>query len=275
MRALISADMEGATGVTCPDDCRPGSQQWDRFRKLLTADVVAVAEGLCDAGAEDIVVNEAHSTMRNLLIEDLDPPIRLLTGNHKPYGMMEGIAARPDVVAFVGYHAGPGEEGVLSHTFVGYEIFSVTLNGRPMSEGYLNTLLAAEYGASVVLVSGDDATCRDAADYAPGAQLVAVKEAVDRYTALCLPPSRTGPMLREAARRGASAAAKAPLPEPPYECAVTFVGTSSAAMAALVPTVRRTGSRGVAFETTRIDDLYRCFRVIARLGASATEPRYG
>lgn len=275
MKALISADMEGATGVTCPDDCRPGSPQWDRFRKFLTADVAAVAAGLRDAGAEDIVVNEAHSTMRNLLIEDLAAPIRLLTGNHKPYAMMEGITARPDVVAFVGYHAGPGEEGVLSHTYVGYEVYSVTLNGRAMSEGYLNALLAAEYGARVVLVSGDDVTCRDAAEYAPGAQLVAVKEAVDRYTALCLPPSRTGPMLREAARKGVSAAGQVPLPEPPYVCEVSFVGTSSAALAAMVPTVRRTGPRGVAFETSTVDALYRCFRVIAKLGAAAAEPRYG
>jgi D-amino peptidase len=275
VRALISADMEGATGVTCPDDCRPGTPQWDRFRALLTADVVAVADGLSDAGAEDIVVNEAHSSMRNLLIENLRPPIRLLTGSHKPYGMMEGITARPDVVALVGYHAGPGEEGVLSHTTVGYEIFSVALNGRPMSEGYLNALLAGEYGARVVLVSGDDVTCRDAADYAPGAQLVEVKEAVDRYTALCLPPSRTGPMLREAARKGVATATLTALPAPPYTCEITFVGTSSAALAALVPTVRRAGPRGVAFEAATVDALYRCFRVVAKLGATAAEPRYG
>jgi D-amino peptidase len=275
MRALISADMEGATGVTCPDDCRPGSPQWERFRKLLTADVVAVAEGLLQAGVDEIVVNEAHSSMRNLLIEDLDPRIRLLTGHHKPYGMMEGIQTRPEVVAFVGYHAGPGEEGVLSHTFVGYEIFSVTLNGRPMSEGYLNALLAAEYGARVVLVAGDDLTCQDAAGYAPGAALVAVKEAVDRYTALCLPPSRTGPMLREGAMRGVAEAGSVPLPKPPYGCEVTFVGTSSAALAAMVPTVRRVGPRSVAFDADTVGALYQCFRVVAKLGASATEPRYG
>ncbi|MHB1432279.1 MAG: M55 family metallopeptidase [Streptosporangiaceae bacterium] len=275
MRALISADMEGATGVTCPDDCRPGSPQWDRFRRLLTADVSAVVSGLFEAGVDDVVVNEAHSSMRNLLIEELDPRVRLLTGNHKPYGMMEGITARPDLVAFVGYHAGPGEEGVLSHTFVGYEIYSVTLNGRLLSEGYLNAMLAAEYGARVVLVSGDDVTCRDAADYAPGAQLVAVKDAVDRYTALCLQPSRTGELLRQAARRAVTSTGEVALPEPPFLCEVEFVGTNSAALAAMVPTVGRTSARGVAFETSRIDDLYRCFQVVARLGASATEPRYG
>jgi hypothetical protein len=39
--------------------------------------------------------------------------------------------------------------------------------------------------------------------------------------------------------------------------------------------VRRQGPRGVAFEAASVDALYRCFRVVAKLGASATEPRYG
>jgi D-aminopeptidase len=46
-------------------------------------------------------------------------------------------------------------------------------------------------------------------------------------------------------------------------------------MAAMVPTVRRTGPRGVAFDADSVGALYQCFRVIANLGASATEPRYG
>jgi D-amino peptidase len=275
MRALISADMEGATGVTCPDDCRPGSPQWDRFRRMLTGDVNAVAEGLFDAGAEDVVVNEAHATMRNILLEDLDSRVRLLTGRHKPYGMMQGVTARPDVVAFVGYHAGPGEQGVLSHTFVGWEIFSVRLNGRLMSEGYLNAMLAAEYGARVVLVSGDDVTCADAKSYAPGAHLIAVKEAVDRYTALCLTPARTARLLRDGARAGVGTATLPERPQAPYLCEVEFVGTSSAALVAQIPAVTQTGPRGVAYEATTIDELYRCFRVMSRLGAAAAEPDYG
>jgi D-aminopeptidase len=132
-------------------------------------------------------------------------------GNHKPFGMMKGIQWQPDLVAFVGYHAGPGKPGVLSHTFVASALFEVTLNGRAMTEGYLNSLLIAEYGARLALVAGDDLTCVDAEDYAPKAQRVAVKEAIDRYTALCMPPAG------------------------PYRCEVTFVGTSSATMAACIP----------------------------------------
>jgi D-amino peptidase len=275
MRALISADMEGATGVTCPDDCTPGTAAWERFRKLFTSDVAAVCAGFFDAGVDDVIVNEAHSSMRNLLLEDLDPRVRLLTGYHKPFGMMQGIESEPDIVAFVGYHAGPGEMGVLSHTFIGWEIISVTLNGRPMTEGYLNALLAGSYEARLALVSGDDVTCADAALYAPGAELVAVKEAVDRYTALCLPPARTASLLRSAAAAGVVSAQVPVLPPPPYRCEVEFVGVSSATMAACVPTVQRTGPRGVAFEAATIGELYPAFRVVARVAATVTEPHYG
>ncbi|MFD1045998.1 M55 family metallopeptidase, partial [Kibdelosporangium lantanae] len=31
MRIMISADMEGATGVTWTDDVRPGTEQWQRM----------------------------------------------------------------------------------------------------------------------------------------------------------------------------------------------------------------------------------------------------
>lgn len=275
MHALISADMEGATGVTCPDDVRPGTPQWERFRRLFTGDVVAACEGFFDAGVTEITVNEAHSSMRNLLLEDLDPRVGMLTGNHKRFGMMEGIQREPDLVAFVGYHAGPGEPGVLSHTFNGFEIFAVTLNGRAMTEGYLNALLTAEHKGRLALVSGDDLTCADAKDYAPAAQLVTVKEAVDRYSALCYPPARTASLLRSAAAAGTSSAQVPPLPEGPYRCEVTFTGTSSATMAACIPTVERTGARTVEFTKDTIAELYPCFRVVSRIGAGAAEPVYG
>jgi D-amino peptidase len=275
MHALISADMEGATGVTCPDDVRPGSPQWDRFRRLLTGDVQAVCQGFFDAGVTEVTVNEAHASMRNVLLEELDPRVRLLTGNHKPFGMMEGIQRRPDLVAFVGYHAGPGEPGVLSHTFVASAVFEVTLNGRAMTEGYLNSLLVAEYGARLALVAGDDLTCVDAEDYAPEAQKVAVKEAIDRYTALCMPPARTASLLRSAAAAGAQSAQVPPLPPGPYRCEVTFVGTSSATMAACIPTVQLLSPRTVAFTKDTIADLYPCFRVVTRIAQAATEPDYG
>jgi D-aminopeptidase len=65
MRTCISADMEG---VTHPQDVIPGRSQYERFRRLLTADVNAAIEGAARSGATDFLVNEAHDGMRNLLL---------------------------------------------------------------------------------------------------------------------------------------------------------------------------------------------------------------
>ena len=188
MKILISADMEGATGVTWPADVEPGTEQWQRCRRMFTSDVNAAIGGLFDGGAEEVLVNEAHATMRNLLLEELDERAVMLTGRHKDLSMVEGIQ-QPEVsgVAFVGYHAGAGRDGVLAHTYLPNSITGVRVNGAPASEGRLNALVAAEYGVPVILVTGDDVTCADAAGYAPAAQTSAVKDWVSRYSAVCRP----------------------------------------------------------------------------------------
>src|SRR5690349_9667714 len=118
MRIMISADMEGATGVTWNDDVQPGTEQWQRFRRMFTGDVNAAIAGLYDGGATDVLVNEAHASQRNLLLEDLDARARMLTGRHKPLSMMQGIDAGLEGVVFLGYHAAAGVDGVLSHTYL-------------------------------------------------------------------------------------------------------------------------------------------------------------
>src|SRR5439155_3429944 len=175
MRILISADMEGATGVTWTDDVVPGTEQWQRFRRLFASDVNACVAGLFAGGATEVVVNEAHSAQRNLLLEDLDQRALMLTGRHKPLSMMQGIDEGFDGVVLLGYHAGAGEEGVLAHTYLENSIIGVWLDGVPASEGRLNTALAVEHGVPVLVVTGDDRTCEDAKQYAPAARRVEVK----------------------------------------------------------------------------------------------------
>ena len=51
MKILISADMEGATGVTWPADVLPGTPQWERCRSMFTSDVNAAVQGFFDGGA--------------------------------------------------------------------------------------------------------------------------------------------------------------------------------------------------------------------------------
>ncbi|MFE0132137.1 M55 family metallopeptidase, partial [Streptomyces sp. NPDC059037] len=50
MKILISADMEGATGVTWPADVLPGTPQWERCRAMFTSDGVTPPGGVFGGG---------------------------------------------------------------------------------------------------------------------------------------------------------------------------------------------------------------------------------
>jgi D-amino peptidase len=277
VKVLISADMEGATGVTWPADVRPGTEQWQRFRRMFTGDVNAAVDGFLAGGATAVLVNEAHATMRNLLIEALDERAELLTGRHKHLSMVEGIQhGDVDAVAFIGYHAGAGEDGVLSHTYLGNSITGVRVDGEPASEGRLCALVAAEFGVPVVLVTGDDRTCADAATYAPDAETVAVKDCVTRYAAVCRPPAVTARQIREAATRAARRDRPAVAASGgPHTVEVEFDSAHLPVAASLVPTVEQVGVRRVRFESPTMVEAIRCFKVVCTMVSAAVEEHYG
>jgi D-amino peptidase len=262
MKVLISADMEGITGVTAPEDVAPGTAAYERFRRLFMHDVNAAVAGAFEGGASEVVVNEGHNRMRNLMIEDLDERAQLISGGQKPLIMMEGVDRGIDLAFFVGYHAPFGDAGVLSHAFLGKGVFEITLNDETCSEARMNALIAGTFGVPVALVTGDDAACVDAARYIPGVRTVAVKEAIDRYVAICLPPARTERLIREAAAEACrDAGAFRPLiADPPHRWKMTLTNSSSAGRAALVPTVERTGTRTITWSS---DDFVASFNVFA------------
>ena len=277
MKILISADMEGATGVTWPADVEPGTEQWQRCRRMFTSDVNAAIAGCYAGGATTVLINEAHATMRNLLLEELDPRAVMLTGRHKDLSMVEGIQhGDVDGVAFVGYHAAAGADGVLAHTFLPNSITAVRLDGERASEGLLNARVAAEYGVPIVLITGDDRTCADAAGYAPGVPAVAVKDCVSRYSAVCRPPAVTAEAITSAARDGMKLAGRVPpVSAAGFSVEVEVDAAQLAQAAAIVPTVRRTADRVVVFESPTAYDMIRCFKVVCTMISSAIEEHYG
>lgn len=277
MKILISADMEGATGVTWPGDVVPGSGQWERCRHLFTSDVNAAVAGFFDGGADEVVINEAHWSMRNLLLEQLDERAQMLTGRHKDLSMVEGVQhGDVDGVAFVGYHTGAGTEGVLAHTYLPNSITAVWVNGDRASEGWLNSLVVAEYGVPVVLVTGDDRTALDAHRYAPAARTVAVKDYVSRYAAVCRPPARTAADIRAAAKEAAGLAVRhEPAQAGPFTIELELDAEHLAGAAAVVPGVERTGERRVAYTSPTMYEGIRCFKAVTTLVSSAVEEQYG
>ncbi|MGI5348031.1 M55 family metallopeptidase [Streptomyces sp. CA-250714] len=277
MKILISADMEGATGVTWPADVLPGTPQWERCRSLFTSDVDAAVRGFFEAGADEVLINEAHWTMRNLLLEKLDERAEMITGRHKSLSMVEGIQhGDVDGIAYIGYHTGAGSEGVLAHTYLANSLTGVWADGSRASEGYLNTLVAAEFGVPVVLVTGDDRTVEDAKGYAPEALGVAVKDYVSRYAAVCRPPARTAAEIRDAARLAAPLAERRTPPEPePHTIEIEFDAEHLVGAATVVPGVERSGERRVAYTSPSAYETIRCFKAVTTVVSAAVEEQYG
>jgi D-amino peptidase len=277
MKILISADMEGATGVTWPADCEPGTPEWQRCRSMFTADVNAAVAGFFDGGATEVLINEAHSTMRNLLLEELDDRASMLTGRHKDLTMVEGIQyGNVDGVAFLGYHTAAGTDGVLAHTYLPNSITGVRVNGEVGSEGQLNAHVAAEFGVPIVLVTGDDLTCADASRYAPDAQKVAVKDHVARYSAICRPPSVTFGAIRDGAKAATVLATRhAPVDGGPFTVEVEVDAAQLTTNASMVPTVERVDERRVRFVAPTAYEMVRCFKAVCTLISAATERNYG
>ncbi|MHB9857976.1 M55 family metallopeptidase [Streptomyces sp. YIM S03343] len=277
MKILISADMEGATGVTWPGDVLPGTPQWERCRSMFTSDVNAAVLGFFDGGADEVLINEAHWTMRNLLLERLDERVQMLTGRHKALSMVEGVQhGDVDGIAFIGYHAGAGMEGVLAHTYLANSITGVWVDGVRASEGLLNAHVVAEYGVPVVLVTGDDVACEDALGYAPEARKVAVKDHVSRYAAVCRTPARTAAEIRAAAKEAAALAVRyEPVRGGPFTVAVEFDAEHLADAATAVPGVEKTGERKIAYTSATMYEGIRVFKAVTTIASSAVEEQYG
>ncbi len=162
MKLLISADMEGVSGLVHPTETNPGGYDYERGRALMTADVNAAVAGVLEAEpSAEVLVADAHGPFRNLLPEDLDRRVRLVRGKPRTLGMLAGLDDETDAVLFVGYHARAGEgPAVLAHT-MSDAILDVRVDGRSMGEIGLNAAMAGHHGAAVVMLTGDDSACNE------------------------------------------------------------------------------------------------------------------
>ncbi|HEX5569398.1 MAG TPA: M55 family metallopeptidase, partial [Streptomyces sp.] len=181
-----------------------------------------------------------------------------------------------DGIAFVGYHTGAGDEGVLAHTYLANSVTGVWVDGVRASEGRLNALVVAEYGVPVVLVTGDDRTCADARGYAPDALGVAVKDYVSRYAAVCRTPARTAADISAAAKEAVALAVRhEPAPPRPRTVELEFDAEHLAGAATVVPGVEQVGERRVAYTSPTMYEGIRCFKAVTTVVSAAVEEQYG
>lgn len=165
MKLFLSADMEGTCGVVSwPETERATPMDYAPIQKQMTREVAAACRGALSAGAEEVLVKDAHDSARNIDPAGLPRGTRLNRAwSGDPLSMMSGLDREKfDAVFFTGYHAWAGCPGnPLSHTMNGRNDH-VTLNGQMCSEFLINAYTAGYYGVPVALLTGDKALC----DYA-------------------------------------------------------------------------------------------------------------
>ena len=215
MRILIAADMEGVTGVVVGDQTDDKHPEYARFRRLMTGDVNAAVRGALEAGAEEVIVSDGHGNNQNILIEELNPRARLNTGSPRPFSMVQGVELGVEAALFVGYHARAGaEDAILSHTWSG-RLAGVRLNGQEVGETGLNAAVCGHFGVPVLMVSGDQTVCAEAAQLLGPVETVVVKRARGRLSAECLPPEVSQQLIQEAAARAVRRSRSGSIPRSP------------------------------------------------------------
>jgi D-amino peptidase len=183
MKVFISADIEGITDATHWNETELGKTEYAEFREQMTAEVVAACEGALEAGATELWVRDAHDSARNLIPSRLPREARLVRGwAPDPLMMMQELDETFDAAAMIGYHSRAGAgTSPLEHT-MSLAWTRITINGRDVSEFFLNTYTAAMFKVPVVLVSGDQGLCDDVAALNPAIATVAVKRGVGSST---------------------------------------------------------------------------------------------
>ncbi len=260
MKVFLSSDMEGTAGVVDWQQCVGDGPEAAAGRALLLAEVNAAIEGAMAGGATEIVVNDSHSTMRNLPADALAGGASYISGSHKPLYMMQGLDGSFDAVMFVSYHGSVGAPAGLSHTYNPRAVIEARLGGVVTGEAGINALVAAHYGVPVVLVTGDRCACEETAALIPGVHAAVVKEHVSRLAAHSLHPARACALIRETAQRaieGAAVASPPPVGSATLEISVRT--TDIAEAAAWVRGVERTGPRELRFNGEDPLAVYRSF----------------
>ncbi|NRQ37899.1 M55 family metallopeptidase [Nonomuraea sp. NN258] len=269
MKVYLSVDMEGVTGLTDPEEMHAGKRGYERGCELMTGDANAAVAGAFDAGAETVLVNDAHGSTKNLRIDLLDPRASLIRGPGKAQRMAQGLDGSFQAAGFVGYHARAGvPHGVLNHTWMGKEIQNVYLNGAICGETRLVAACAGFHGVPVVLVTGDEAVGDEARELLGDVETVAVKRGIDKFSAELLPPSVAQARICEAMRRGLNRLSDfTPYRvEAPFTLGVEWNSTAIAAAVALVPGVKTVGTRHTEFTTDDFGQIMALFGIFATIG---------
>ncbi|WP_152656851.1 M55 family metallopeptidase [Oceanobacillus sp. CFH 90083] len=272
MKIYMSVDMEGITGLPDATFVDWRKHNYERSRKIMTDEANYIIQAAFDYGVEEVLVNDSHSKMNNLLIDQLHPDALLITGESKPFSMMQGLNATYSGVFFAGYHARAGQRGVMTHSMI-HAIRNIYINDHCVGEMGMNAYLAGYFGVPVLLVSGDDQAAMEAEKLIPYITTAVVKETISRASVKSLTPKKAGQLLAEKVKLALDRKQLvAPLvpPEAP-ELTMEFNNSGQAEWADLMPgTIWIPGTTKVRFQAKDMKEAYQAMLVMTELAVQTT-----
>ncbi len=264
-KIFISADMEGIGGIGTGAMTSASGKDYALGRELMTAEVNAVVEAIFRSGPAEVLVNDSHGDMQNLLHTELDPRVAYIQGAVKPLGMVEGLDSTFDAAIFLGYHARAGTpEAFLAHTGTGI-VKGLWMNDVEVGEGGMNAFYAGSLGVPVILASGDSAFAREFSELT-GAATVATKAAVTPQSARLLHPQAVRERLAAATER---ALLDLPRARPyatagPVSVRIRFSDTTRPQILKAIPGVSQPDGYTVEFTAPDAAAAYRLIRLMYR-----------
>ncbi len=210
IKIYIMTDLEGVSGVykfaqTREKDTPLNIQACEYFMK----DLAAVVRGLRDGGATEILILDGHGSQA-IIPHMMEPGARYITGRPRPGNVLWGLDKTFSGLVQFGAHAMKGtDDGVLNHTQSSKSENRYWYNGIESGELAQCALLAGHYGVPTILVTGDEATCREATRFfGSDCVTVAVKRGVSRESAILYPFEETHKALYEGAKKAIAAIPK-------------------------------------------------------------------
>jgi D-amino peptidase len=273
LKLYLSADMEGTAAVASWSQVDPkNTTEYPYYRRLMSLEVRAAIDGAREAGVGDVLVNDSHYFMRNVLWDEMPADIRMIYGNRKPFSMSEGVDSSFDCAFFTGYHAGNGTaDGVLDHTYTSETLYATRVNGMVCNEAMLNAAVLGIHGVPVVLITGDRVAIEQTAAVMPWITGVVVKDGIGRFATNSVSPQHARDLIRAGAAHAVRNVAKArPFTfEGPIVLELDFVATHNADFAELIPGFERTHGRTVRFVHDDYRTIFRAYLAAMRLGGAA------
>jgi D-amino peptidase len=274
MKLYISCDMEGTAGVCSWLQCDPSNaREYPLYRRYMSQEVVAAINGARSAGVSEVLINDSHWDMRNLLWDELPADVRVISGSRKPFSMSQGLHGGYDGAFFTGYHAKVGDaDGVLAHTYTADTLYEVRINSVACSEALLNAAMAGYYGIPLLLVSGDRVVVEHVQEHMPWVQGAIVKEGIGHYSTNSLTPKAAQALLHEAAAQAVRniSNAKPFTFEPPITMELDTARVEQADFIELMPGFDRIAGRTLRFVHDDYAVVFRAFVAAFRLGGAAS-----